>query len=101
MTLNSSSSVSILLPDPRDQTQPLKASFDSTSKTVHDVISLEGIFVLEKTNYIIIILKFKKITGMFDFDVINLQLDMKTFEGSVYLNPLLSSNLTINLNRGK
>jgi hypothetical protein len=38
---------------------------------------------------------------MFDFDVINLQLDMKTFEGSVYLNPLLSSNLTINLNRGK
>ena len=44
MTLNSSSSVSILLPDPRDQAQPLKASFDSTSKTVHDVISLEGIF---------------------------------------------------------
>jgi Leucine-rich repeat (LRR) protein len=44
MTLNSSSSVSILLPDPRDQTQPLEASFDSTSKTVHDVISLEGIF---------------------------------------------------------
>lgn len=45
MTLNSSSSVSILLPDPRDQVQPLKATFYSTSKTVYDVISLEGAFL--------------------------------------------------------
>ena len=42
MTLNSSSSVSILLPDPRLKVQPLKASFYSTSNTVNDVISLEG-----------------------------------------------------------
>ena len=38
---------------------------------------------------------------MFDYDTINLQLNMTRFEGSVFLNPLLSSNITIDLNRGK
>jgi hypothetical protein len=38
---------------------------------------------------------------MFDYDVINLQLNMTRFEESVFLNPLLYSNLTIDLNRGK
>ncbi|XP_057381227.1 uncharacterized protein LOC130703790 [Daphnia carinata] len=76
-TLDISSSVSIQLPDPREQLQPLEASFYSSSNTVHEVTSLRG---------------------MFGYDVLNLKLDMTRFDESVFLGPLLSSNLIINLN---
>ena len=43
MALNSSSLVSILLPNPRTQTRSLNASFYSGSKATNDVALLEGI----------------------------------------------------------
>lgn len=43
MALNSSSLVSILLPNPRMQTRSLNASFYSGSKAINDVALLEGI----------------------------------------------------------
>ncbi|KAI9552808.1 hypothetical protein GHT06_020688 [Daphnia sinensis] len=76
-TLDISSSVSIQLPNPRDQLQPLKASFYPSSSTVHEVTSLEG---------------------MFGNDILNLKLDMTRFDESVFLGPLQSSNLIISLN---
>ncbi|KAK4014480.1 hypothetical protein OUZ56_027003 [Daphnia magna] len=76
-TLNISSSVSIQLPNPREQLQPLEASFYPSSNTVHEVTSLEG---------------------MFGYDVLKLKLDMTRFDESIFLGPLQSSNLIISLN---
>ncbi|XP_057381228.1 uncharacterized protein LOC130703791 [Daphnia carinata] len=78
ITLNSSSSSSILLPKPRSQTRPLLASFYSDSNAVNDVTAFDGMFVQ---------------------DVVNLKLNMTMFAEEVFLDPLLqSSGLTINLN---
>lgn len=43
MTLNSTETlISVLLPNPRAQLRSLRATFDSKSQAIHDVISLEG-----------------------------------------------------------
>jgi Leucine-rich repeat (LRR) protein len=42
MALNSSSLISILLPNPRDQSRSLNASFYSGSKAINEVALLEG-----------------------------------------------------------
>ncbi|XP_046656899.1 uncharacterized protein LOC124349979 [Daphnia pulicaria] len=77
ISLNSSSLVSILLPNPRDQSRSLNASFYSGSKAINEVALLEG---------------------MFGNDIINLKLNMTEFKEEVFLGPLSESNgLVVNL----
>ncbi|XP_046656503.1 uncharacterized protein LOC124349734 isoform X2 [Daphnia pulicaria] len=79
MTLNENATdVSVLLPNPKTQLKTLTVNFySSNSQTVNNITTLEGMFVR---------------------DTINFQLNMTEFKESVFLEPLESNRLTINLN---
>ncbi|XP_057381226.1 uncharacterized protein LOC130703789 [Daphnia carinata] len=79
MTLNSSATnISISLPNPRSQSRPLFAKFYSASSSmVYDVALLEGFFI---------------------YDTITFYFKMDKFQEDVFLSPLQSNGLTINLN---
>jgi len=79
MMLNENATdVSVLLPNPKTQLKTLTVNlYSSNPKTVNNITTLEGMFVR---------------------DTINFQLNMTEFKESVFLDPLQTNRLTINLN---
>lgn len=102
MTLSSNSSVSIQLPNPRTQTRSLNASFYSGNGAANEVDFLDGT-IQSFTNSISLVMVFDILsllerTGMFVDDVIHLKLIMTEFKESVFLAPLQTNGVTIDLN---